>query len=574
MRLPAAALALALLSALAAARQPQPEAPQPEMPRFRAGTNLVRVDVYASKDGVSVAELTAEDFEVFEDNQPQKIESFEFIKPRPPVPQELRAEPRSLPESRQMAADPAARLFVLFYDLQNVSIAGAYHSNKPIFEFLNKVIGQDDMVGVMTSDMSPLSLTFARRTTALEKYFTQNWAWGQRNQLISTDPIEEMLKDCYFGLRSREGGLQDVLSRHRESKTLMALDGLVTHLDGIREERKFVLVFTEGWRLHQPDPRSASPVEGEVPQGKGVGIDQDGRLTTGPPAGSADYARCEQYRLKLAGEDHHADFQRLTQRANRANVSFYPVDGRGLQVYDERYQFSTNQPIATQTNARRESLLRLAADTDGMAVVNTNDVSGGMARIVSDVASYYLLSYYSTNSKMDGRFRRIRVRVRKPGIEARARPGYLAPTDAEMRAGTTAVAASAAPPRPSAPEAVVKALGQIDSSRPRGDVKAFRRGPATGLAYQPASDARFRRTERVRLEFPVADGASLTGRLLTRQGQPLPLTVETSTRPSDAGAVGVADLVLAPLAPGEYVIEVVAAGAESVTTHYGFRIIP
>jgi VWFA-related protein len=571
MRVRLAAVGLMATAVLAAAQQPEP---QPEMPRFRAGTNLVRLDVYASKDGVSVADLTAEDFEVFEDNQPQKVESFEFIRPRPPVPQELRAEPRSLPESRQMAADPAARLFVLFYDLQNVSIAGAYHSNKPIFEFLNKVIGQDDMVGVMTSDMSPLSLTFARRTTALENYFTQNWAWGQRNQLITTDPTEEMLKDCYFGLRSKEGGLQDVLSRHRESKTLNALDGLVTYLDGIREERKFVLVFTEGWRLHQPDVRSASPVDGEPPPPKGIGIDQDGRLTTGVPTGYSDYAKCEQDRVQLAGADHHAEFQRLTQRANRANVSFYPVDGRGLQVYDERYAFSTNQPIATQTNARRESLIRLAADTDGIAVVNTNDVSGGMARIVSDVASYYLLSYYSTNSKMDGRFRRIRVRIRQPGVQARARPGYLAPTETEARSGAPGTSAANAPARQGPPDAVAKAIGQIDSSKQRSGVTAFRRGPSTGLAYQAAPEARFRRTERLRIEFPAADGATLSARLLTRQGQPLPLTVETSTRAADAGAVGVADLVLAPLAPGEYVIEVVAAGAAGATTHYGFRIIP
>jgi hypothetical protein len=306
-----------------------------------------------------------------------------------------------------------------------------------------------------------------------------------------------------------------------------------------------------------------------------VGIDQDGRLTTNAQPGSSNYTRCEQYRVRLAGEDHHADFLRLTQRANRANVSFYPVDGRGLQVYDERYRFNTNQPIATQTNARRESLLRLAADTDGVAVVNTNDVSGGMSRIVSDVASYYLLSYYSTNSKMDGRFRRIRVRVKQPGIEARARPGYLAPTEAEARGMSASAAAAGGPARPAVPNAVTRALGQIDSSRPRGEVKAFRRGPSTGLAFEPAAEARFRRTERVRIEFPVAAGATLAGRLLTRQGQPLPLTVETSTRTSEGGeTLAVAHLVLAPLAPGEYVVEVVVTAADSATTHYGFRIVP
>jgi VWFA-related protein len=590
MRLRSALLALAVASALVSAQEPQPQ-PQPETPRFRAGTNLVRVDVYATEKGQAALDLTAEDFEVFEDNAAQKIEIFEFVKPRAPVPQEQRTEPRSLLQSRQMAADPSVRLFVLFYDLQNVSIAGAYHANKSVFEFVNTVIGEDDMVGVLTSDMSPLDLTFARRTSAMERYFTANWAWGQRNQAVTTDPVEEALKTCYFGQRSASGGLDDLISRHREMKTLNALDGLVTHLDGIREERKFVVIFTEGWRLHQPDQRSASPVEGDVPQGPGVRIGSDGRLTTKEAEGSADYQACEQRRVMLAQADNNQEFQRIMQRANRANVSFYPVDGRGLQVYDERYRYNPAQVVATQTNARREALYRMAEATDGIAVVNTNDVSGGLARIVADTSSYYLLSYYSTNSRMDGGFRRIRVRVKKPGIAVRARPGYLAPTDAEARAGARTAAAASTPAR-LAPQEVTRALAGIDRRPGPSPIRAFRRGPSTGLAYQPVSEPQFRRTERVRIELAVGDAAEVTGRLLTRQGQALPLTVQASVKDGEGGErTGVAEVVLAPLAPGEYVIELVAQAPgtstststgtgtststrTSTTTYYGFRIIP
>ena len=64
---------------------------------------------------------------------------------------------------------------------------------------------------------------------------------------------------------------------------------------------------------------------------------------------------------------------------------------------------------------------------------------------------------------------------------------------------------------------------------------ALRRGPSTGLAYIATADPRFRRTERLRLEVPLAgEGFTGTGRLLTREGQPMPLVV-TYARASTEG---------------------------------------
>ncbi len=107
---------------------------------------------------------------------------------------------------------------------------------------------------------------------------------------------------------------------------------------------------------------------------------------------------------------------------------------------------------------------------------------------------------------------------------------------------------------------------------------ALRRGPSTGLAYIQTADPRFRRTERLRLEVPVAgDGFTATGRVLTREAQATALNVTFTTR-TDAAAsqsLSVADVTLAPLAEGDYVLEVTLAknGASEVVT-YGFRIVP
>src|SRR5262249_30913804 len=104
--------------------------------------------------------------------------------------------------------------------------------------------------------------------------------------------------------------------------------------------------------------------------------------------------------------------------------------------------------------ARNTSLRTLAEATDGVAVVDTNALSRGLRRIVNDLSSYYLLGYYS-GGKLDGKFHSITVRVKRPGVQVRARRGYLAATPEEVsRAAHTAAAAGSAPPTPAVAEAL------------------------------------------------------------------------------------------------------------------------
>src|SRR5688572_24805438 len=146
------ALAVAVVAGMMALA-PSPfvsaQQPAPEQPRFRAGANLVRVDAYVSQNGAAVTDLTLQDFEVFEDGAPQRLESFEVIRPRGPAPQNAVVEPNTIAESRSMAADADSRLFVLFMDIFHVHLEGSYRAQNPIVNFLNKVIGQDDMIGIM-----------------------------------------------------------------------------------------------------------------------------------------------------------------------------------------------------------------------------------------------------------------------------------------------------------------------------------------------------------------------------------------------------------------------------------------
>jgi len=131
--------------------------------------------------------------------------------------------------------------------------------------------------------------------------------------------------------------------------------------------------------------------------------------------------------MALAQIDHEFRLQQLTQTANRGNVTFYPVYARGLTVFDAPIGPEKPPPMnvdIANLRHRQDALRFLAADTDGTSVINTNNIDAALSRIVDDLSSYYLMGYYTTNTKLDGRFRSITVRVKRPGVTVRARKGY------------------------------------------------------------------------------------------------------------------------------------------------------
>ena len=667
------------------------------LPRFRAGTNLVRVDTYVSKDDVAVLDLKAEDFTVYEDDKPQTIAGFELLQARGPLPSSARRDATNARDMRQQAND-AVRLFTLFFDPMSISYAGAYQMRKPLIETLEKVIGPDDAVGVMTPDITPASITYGRRTDSIEHMISRWWDIGQRDRRANSTAQEDAIAGCYDpDDKDTRGIAAKMIAIMREQRTLDALESLVTHLDGLREDRKFVMVFTEGWMLFRPDPslsRGLKGTDGPLPDPVGVDPRTGGLRPQGAPDTARGEAmsinRCEQLRIQLAQVDLERDFLLLLQRANRANVSFYPIDARGLVVFDRPID---SQLMPTEDQAilrhRWDFLRDMAGQTDGQAVLDQGDLTRAFQKVFRDLGSYYLLSYYSTNSRLDGRFRRIRVEVKRDDVDVRARPGYLAPTEAEARAAGAATSASVraapatvtraldalAPARGNLPARVqaigrpgsISAIVELDaataklpewlsggtlrltfepdravgapgaaaaassqtttvaiepgqrsivggSERPlaagryvvRAELLArnsrlpmqvttfatvpaegvevgtgalaSRRGPSTGLAYIPTADPRFRRTERLRLEVPIAgDGFEGSGRLLTREGQATPLVVAFSLRTDEPSAqrFAVADVTLAPLAAGEYVLELsLTKAGKTENVSYGFRVIP
>jgi VWFA-related protein len=463
---------VALLLVLASVALASPSAQsQTTPPTFRTGANYVRVDVYPTRNGMPVTDLRREEFELLDDKVPQTIDEFEHVVVRSAGPQDSRREPNTVAESRQAVLEPRARVFVLFLDINHVELAASRRIRTPLVEALDRLIGADDLIAVMTPEMSARDVTFARRTTTIEGFLTRYW-WGERDRLNFRNPVEDLYARCYPGIprpgeaiAPDQGIAQEMILRHREKETLDALEDLVRFLGGVREERKAVIAITDGWRLYERNGALARPIDGQVPIGPVIGINPaTGTLGTRPPdsTGRTSNGDCERDRFALSQLDDAQQFRSMLDEANRANTSFYPIDPRGLAVFDEDivpaagvgagvYANPTVSPVEDRSRlfARNTSLRTLAEATDGLAVLDSNDLSRGLRRIVDDLSSYYLLGYYSTG-KLDGRFHALTVRVKRPGVQVRARRGYLANTEA---AAASAPAPVVLPPSPRMREA-------------------------------------------------------------------------------------------------------------------------
>jgi VWFA-related protein len=482
-------LAAAGAAALSAAQSPastpaQSQTPQSQSqqqdqrpPTFRTEANYVRVDAYPTRNGVPVQDLTADDFEIFEDNKPQAIQQFEHVLVSPAGPQSERAEPNTIGEMKQLMSNPRNRVFVLFLDIQHVTVEGAWHAREPLIRLIDRMLGPDDLVGIMTTRMSAADLVLARKTQVMASGLRDIWPWGERFTLLQ-DEKEKLYETCFGGTEATRSVFSEMVARKRERQALTTLYELVTYLRDVREERKAIITVTEGWLLFGENhdltrPRVVNPLTGAtepVPGPDPVGVGPDGRLTLhkNNTVASADYTKeeCDRDRLALSLiDDARYVRETLIPAANRGNATFYTIDPRGLPAFDTPIGPEPPLDIVTDRlvlTRRLDTLHMLADNTDGIAVVNNNDLDKGLKRIAADLSSYYLIGYYSTNAKLDGKYHTIKVRVKRQGIDVRARKGYLSPTEEEVMTAKRAAAA----PIPVAAAAVGSAMNALSRLRP------------------------------------------------------------------------------------------------------------
>jgi VWFA-related protein len=672
-----------------------PPAPPAGQPTFRTDANFVLTDAFVTADGKPVTDLTIKDFEIKEDGVLQTIQSFEAVQHRPELtPLVPRREPNSVAESNAMIADPRRRVFVVFLDTYHVDKGSSMWARERLQSFLKVALGPDDLIAYMVPQMSGMDISFSTTTESLIRYFDENPVWGVQDEALGTetDAVERDLQTCFVGNEAAWGPIR---RRLREQRTLVALHGLVANLDGLREARKAIIVVTGGWTLFTENPTLMSDKDttGRVIGADPIGVGPDGRL--GNPKdrnriGGVTQNTCDATRFEGAAAESRQSFRDLIGEANRSSTSFYTVDVKGLRT-ETRPMPTTPAGAAIEARNRErmpysvpsDSIRTLGEATNGMAIVDTNDIEKGLQRAAADFNSYYLLGYTSTNGKPDGHYRKIKVTVKRPGVLVRAREGYLArrpdesptasptagrpardPNAASEEAQVNAALGKLMPVRPGVPfllsaasgagasgTRVIRVVAELDSQLAatpewaeggegqafirdlKGDIvtsgkgtlekgtrtvemelpvvptmqgdwkvqvrlqghgplarytdttsvsldtgaggwgvpRLSRRGPSTGIAWVPTADPRFRRQERIRVTVgPPADAApgTVAGALLDRQGKPMNIPVKVEQAEPTAL---VAELALAPLAAGDYVI---ALGGGPHRLLVPLRIVP
>jgi VWFA-related protein len=142
------------------------------------------------------------------------------------------------------------------------------------------------------------------------------------------------------------------------------------------------------------------------------------------------------------GIENQASLRAAINAAVRANLAIYSVDTRGLQAISPLGDASTGslrgngaynggalQNNMSQNFATQEVMATLSSDTGGKAFFDSNDFAPAFAQVQRDTSAYYAVGYHSTNPARDGKYRRLTIKINRPGIKLEYRPGYYAPSD-------------------------------------------------------------------------------------------------------------------------------------------------
>ena len=232
--------------------QQQTAEPQPAQPTFRGGINFVRVDVIATgKDGAAVADLQQGDFEVTEDGKPQKIETFRFIELDGGLMRTSdQAPPRQIrtdADEEVEAARDDVRLFAFFLDDYHVRRGSSMASREEIARFIETQLGPTDMVAVMYPLQPVASVRFTRNHDAIRRAIGE--FQGRKFEYEPRNEYEQ--KIAYYPT--------EIVEKVRNQVSLSAMESLVSHMGGLKEGRKSLVLVSEGYSNMLP-PQMRNPV--------------------------------------------------------------------------------------------------------------------------------------------------------------------------------------------------------------------------------------------------------------------------------------------------------------------------
>ena len=389
-------------AAVLAQGQAPPQSPQQPQITFRAEVNYVEVDARVlDRDGRFVTGLAPEDFQVFEDGKPQKITAFSMVNiPVERVERPLFASKLIERDVRTNLEGADGRIYVIVLDDLHTAALRSPRIKAAAKMFIERYVGANDLAAVVhTSGRGDAGQEFTssqiRLTRAVDKFMGRKLASSTLNMIndVQMRAGTPMAGDPARDIDDKERG-------YNARNTLDNIRNLSNYLGNIRGRRKAVVLFSEG----------------------------------------IDYNINEMFSDTITEAQTVMDATReMIAAATRANVAVYAIDPRGLGAeFDDLASVGsfpedttlglTSSAIYNEVRLSQDSLRVMGEETGGFAVVNQNDFKDAFQRIVDDNSSYYVMGYYSTNDKRDGRYRKLEVKLPgKPGYVIRARKGYAAP---------------------------------------------------------------------------------------------------------------------------------------------------
>ena len=371
-----------------------------QQPTFRSGARLTIVDVTVTdKEGRPIEGLTASDFALTEDGEPQTISLVAFqrvdsadaaaLPPLPPTPPRTQS-PVAPTVAPQIASSPAGeiryrnrRLLVLYFDLSSMPPPDQARAYSAARKFIGEQITAQDLVAVMT---------FQGGAVRVKQDFT-----GDRAAL------QEVIETLIYGEKKDAGDMPDQTT---DVGTAFGQDDAEFNI--LNTDRQLSALQTAATMLRN------------LPEEKSLVYFASG--------------------LRLNGVDNQAQLRATVNAAIRANVSIFPIDARGLVAMaplgDATQPSPTGLGLLTGQTAERamtnfqrsqDTLYSLAKDTGGKALFDNNDLSLGIVEAASAIRSYYIIGFTSSHTAQDGRFHRVKVSLTRDLDASLAyRQGYFA----------------------------------------------------------------------------------------------------------------------------------------------------
>ena len=369
----------------ATAQQPEP---------VRVTTRLVQVRVIAQdKRGELVSGLAREDFVLLDEGREQPISTFAVESNTPSAPCTETLPPNTFSNRFERCLDSLGGATVILFDALNTRLTDQVYARQQIIKFLEQ-LHPHDRVALYAMGQGPLILQeFTSSPGLLLRALTDY----KGNLPPNLDTF--VAGDGETGIAQLNTWLEELKLRlyeydvsDRTLRTIRVLAAIANHVERLPGRKSLIWVAGSFpvWL-----GRNAVPTPDKVEGGRG---------------------------------SFESEFERAVRALYRANLAIYPVDARGLMAprdFRADHASFSLEPSGSDS-ATFLNMQVLATRTGGRAFFNDNDLRAALRRAADDSRLVYVLGYYPTHGKWNGKFHEIKLRVKRPGVQLWHRQGYFA----------------------------------------------------------------------------------------------------------------------------------------------------